>query len=790
MTRSALARKSITDLTRRRARTLLAVCTLAIAVASIGIFALPPLADRAMQKEIASSRIPDLTIDTKPLPLSGAELAALRRLPNVTAVEPRAFFATRVYLGARRAKAFVIGVPDFARQSADVVHVPSGAAPGPGAVLTDVQNARHGRDVGGAGGRLRIITGDGRVRSLRISGEGRNLAGGQLAISESAVVLYATPQTVARLSGKPGYSTLAFRLRDPGRADATIAAVHSRLRANPAFTGFADLPSVRAPGDWPGKQIFNRFTELLYIITVLALVSALVLVANTMTTLVGEQTSEIGTMKAIGGRPRQIAGVYLRTALVLGALGSLLGIALGLVLANVLVRFFGSTFFAISAGVGVDVPVLLASLALGLIGPPLAALPAIRRGVRIPVREALEATGSATGGQSALDRALRRIRFLPRSVQIGVRSIGRRKRRSLATILQVGFAVATLLAVLALGTSVANLTHAAWRDHRFQIWTGTSMQQPFDRRAAALIRSTPGVAGAQPAITNDVKLRGKDAFAWALPARSYFGYELSAGRWYTAAEERARARVAVVERTIANATGTRVGSVISLRTATGPAAFRVVGIAGNVQENGTVVFTPLTTMQDVLHAGDAVNAYWIRTTSGDHPFIDATTTRVEDTLATHGYEVGTEVTYVGERDNVAANRILTGTITVLGFIVVAISMIGLVSAITMSVLERTREIGILRCIGGRARHIRRIFTAEGLTLALIGWVVGIPLGYALDRFLIWLFGQVIEIDLGFVFPPVNLLIALVGTVVLALLILLVSVRRAVRMRPGDALRYA
>ncbi len=56
----------------------------------------------------------------------------------------------------------------------------------------------------------------------------------------------------------------------------------------------------------------------------------------------------------------------------------------------------------------------------------------------------------------------------------------------------------------------------------------------------------------------------------------------------------------------------------------------------------------------------------------------------------------------------------------LGFLIVAISMIGLVSAITMNVLERTREIGILRCLGARGRDIRRIFATEGLVLALVG----------------------------------------------------------------------
>ena len=101
--------------------------------------------------------------------------------------------------------------------------------------------------------------------------------------------------------------------------------------AVPGFTGFTDLPDVRATGEWPGKSSYENFSKFFYVITVLALLSALVLIANTVTTLVAEQTSEIGIMKAIGGRRRQIAAVYLRTALLLGALGTVAGIVLGVV---------------------------------------------------------------------------------------------------------------------------------------------------------------------------------------------------------------------------------------------------------------------------------------------------------------------------------------------------------------------------------------------------------------------------------------------------------------------------
>jgi putative ABC transport system permease protein len=208
----------------------------------------------------------------------------------------------------------------------------------------------------------------------------------------------------------------------------------------PGFAGFTGLPQLRAPGDWPGKAETEVFAEFLSVITLLALLSALVLISNTMTALVAEQTGEIGIMRAVGARRRQVALVYLRTALLLGALGALVGAALGIVLANLLASYFGSMYWAIDVGFGVDSTVLVASVAVGVLAPVLAALPAIRRGVRVDLREALESTGSAVGGQHAGDRLFRSARFLPRTMQIGLRGVGRRRRRSLATALIVALA--------------------------------------------------------------------------------------------------------------------------------------------------------------------------------------------------------------------------------------------------------------------------------------------------------------------------------------------------------------
>ena len=790
---SSLLRKSVTDLSRRRSRTFFAVATLALAVMSVGLFATPALMNRAMSTEVAADRLPDLTISTRPLVLGQAQLAALAAVPNVRAVEPRSSFGGRVYVGARRAFAEVLGIPGFAGQAVNVVHVASGTAPGTGAVLTDAQNARQGLLSVRAGQSVRIIGADGAVRSLEVSGEGRNLDGGQTVTSDGVIVLYATPATVASLSRTPGYDQLYFTLADtrPAAVSATIAAVRHTLAAVPGFTGFSDLPQARAAGDWPGKSGFQDASKFLYVITLLALLSALVLISNTVTTLVAEQTAEIGIMKAVGGRRRQITVVYLKTALLLGGLGTVAGVVLGAVLACVLTRYLGSALFAVGVGFGVDWPVVLASALIGLLAPPLAALPAIRRAVRVPVREALDASGSAAGGQDAADQLLRRVRALPRTAQIGLRNVGRRRRRSLSTSLVIALAVGTLLAVLGLGAAVANISRGSWGDHGEDVKIVPVAGRLLDNQAAALIRATPGVADVEPMFTTDVTLDGKDARIWAVQQATMFHYRLAAGRWFTTAEEQARAHVAVVESDIARATGTRLGGSVSVQTADGTASFRVIGIAANQQENGTALFVPLSTGHAVLTSRPAdANEYWVRTTSHDHAFIDRTTTAIENTLTAHGYDVSSEIVYVMLADEIASNRTSTMSLATVGLVVVAISMAGLASALTMSVLERTREIGILRSIGARARDIRRIFATETLALAAAGWLLGVPLGYLLDRFLVWLLNTVLSLSLAPAFPPWNLALTLAGTILLALAITLVPIRRATHLRPGTALRYA
>ena len=788
MTLSAVARKSISDLTRRRGRALFAIAALALAVASVGLFALPTLMNRAMNGEIAANKLADVTITVKPLALTPAQVRALGRLSNVVAFDPEVTFSTLDRAGWRTV---LIGKTSFARQTVNAVTLTAGSAPGLDAVLSDVQNTAYGRGVPTAGGTVQVRAANGSWVALPVSGTGRNLAGGQNVAQNSIAVLYATAPTVERLSRTPGYTQLAFRLRDSSTAAArrTVTTIRQYLGTVPGFTGFSDLPEIHAAGDWPGKSTFTKITSILYVVTLLALLGALVLLSSTMTTLIGEQTNEIATMKAIGAGRKQIRRVYLRTATLFGGLGAVAGAVLGILLSWAVTSYLASSLFAIGAPFSVDLPVVAASIVLGVIGPPLAALPAVRRAERLPLAQTLQATGSTTGPEGRLDRLLRRARFLPRVAQIGLRGVARRRRRSIATALQVGLAVATLLAFLSLATSVGDTVNQSWNSYRYSILATSTLSQSLPQSAEPLIASIAGVARVQPQLRNSVKLGGQDGYVWALPDRPMYSFHLVSGRLLTPADTRTRAHVIVVEQSIAHASNTHLGQRVTVSTGTGPATFTVVGIVSDQQENGTVLYTPLTTMQSVLDTPGAVNAYWIQTTSGDHYVVDQTNPRLENAFAAHGLQIETQKEYVGAANDRAAYRGITTAINVLGLLIVAISMVALINTLTMVVLERTREIGILRCIGAHARDVRGIFATEGLTVALGGWLIGIPLGLALAHAVVTLAENVFNEHVLFAFPALNIPIALVGTVVLALLVMLIPLRRAVAFKPGDALRY-
>ena len=390
-----------------------------------------------------------------------------------------------------------------------------------------------------------------------------------------------------------------------------------------------------------------------------------------------------------------------------------------------------------------------------------------------------------------MDRVVLHATGLPTPVRIGVRNVARQKGRSTTTIVQVALAVATLLGLLSLTLAVSRVTDQSWDVLDYDI--GLSAQAGgnlYEPNVVSAVLAQPGVAGVEAVDWSEMTYQGETLYAVGAHADSFLREPLAAGRWLTPQDEQSMANVAVVGSAAARRWHLRPGSTLSVATAGGPQDFTVVGVGRSQANNGYNVYTTLVALQNATHHPEAANSLFVRSVDRSHPAIDALAARLEAMLASSGHPSRSQLIYAGRATDKATAGSMLLVVESVGLLIVAISMLGLVNAITMSIIERTREIGVLRCLGARARDLRRIFRTETVTLAVLGFVLAVPLGWIVAHALQWLVLHVAGGRLSAPYPLRNLAVAFVGTLALAVLVVIAPLRRATRLHPGDAIRYS
>jgi putative ABC transport system permease protein len=777
---TTLTLKARRELTRRKARSLFTVATIAASVTGLWLFAVPPLIDDAMNARVDSDRLWDLRLSPNGVVLADSDIDAIRDLPNIAAVEARVLTNTTAWYAGAQSQVLLVGVDDFSDQEVNVVQLLEGDLPGPGQVLADPQNIRSGRLDAAIGDNLAIGG-----QPVVVSGIGTSLEW-SARVDDDDPVFYLGLGRLQEAIDYPGISWIDLRVDDHSAAAMTAAAdtVRDYLAGIDADISYWETLKIRAPGDWPEKEQVGNIVQLMYIIAALGLVSALFMVFTTMNTVVREQTREIGVIKAVGGPRRAIIRSYVLMAALLGAVGTALGVAAGIPLSNLIVGFAGREFSGIEPGFGVPLWVLVMSITVGMAATMAAALPAILRATRVPVRQALVDHGVVESfGSSTIEAALRRTRLLSRPARLGLRNAARHKGRTLTTALQIGFGVGTFLGFLALGISIMDIN-----DETFD-GEGGDIIVWLNADAGDTIAAVPGVALATPVVYSRAGVGGESyALQGQTPDAAHFRAELSDGRWFTENEESQAELVAVVGPAFANVVAVGVGDIMDVETTLEKVSVEVIGIDSLMINDGKTIFMPLSTTLRLTEE-TAPESYSVVVTDSDEAFVDTTAAAVQRALQTHRVDAVVEARYIEKQATQSQNRTIIAILIILGFPVIAIGMIGLVNTMTMNVIERTREIGVLRAIGARARHIRRMIRAEAIAVSVIGWLAAIPLGYLITTVLIKLLTNSFDVNFPVLFPLWPLPLALVATLLIAVVVVRPPVRRAVRLRPGVTLRY-
>jgi len=796
---SAIVKKSWGDLWRKKARTIFTLLTIALGVAGISMFALVPLMDRAMEEEISEANIYNVQVNLDDVNLTEMNVQELVDLPNVKAFEARTVFFTKIYVGERRNNAIFVGVKDFREQKVDVVIRNSGDEPTYMKVMTEAANIRSGVFEEKKGDHVSVIKADGSEVDLGITGEARSLLYSSNP-NGGIAVFYTTADTVRELGNLTGYNVLSFRLEDTGQSatEQTVEDIRDYLidpaKLEDPVVAFSTLPDIRKEGTWPGQELFADISMMFYFITFVALFCSIFLISNTMNTIISEQKKEIAFMKAIGATRAQVFRSYLTTSLILGLIGAFVGAALGIGVAVLFINYIGG-LFGISPGFMVHFPTVIISLVVGLIVTILASIPALFGALKVTVREGMQDQGiSSQFGTGKIDRLLKSASKMPRTVQMGFRNLGRNKKRSVSTMIQVAIAVGVLLGVVAFGTSLFEAVAGEYDNWTFDIRVEGQENggKPLTMNMSNVLTGMDGVKLVEPFLLSGVEFKGEEFFAFGMPhdTQGFKGKEtIVKGDWFTPAQENNRERVVVITEVLTRRMGWGLGDELTFMTATGPETFEVVGVNSALMMNGLSCYFPFGTLQDVLKKGDVVSGFMVMTESKSHDDIDRVSTVIEDEMLAQGFTTHNLVWYVEEELNHQNNQMIGNALYAIGILVVLITLIGLMNTLTMNILDRTKEIGMLRCIGARARDIRRVFASEGFELVFLGWIIGIPAGYLLGRAIWYGMGAAMDIEADFLYPLLNVPIVLVITLIVALLIIQIPLWRATHIRPGDAIRY-
>jgi ABC-type lipoprotein release transport system permease subunit len=531
---------------------------------------------------------------------------------------------------------------------------------------------------------------------------------------------------------------------------------------------YPDLTLATAAEFGDKQQMVDYLKGMGWAIGFLAILVGGVGMTNTVLMSVFERTREIGVLRAVGWRSgrvlRLIMGESLILAFVGAAIGTLMGVALVLAIRDVALLGFVHGEFS----VGLFAQAFIIAILLGVFG---GLYPAWRASRLIPL-EAMRYDGGGGSRRNGL------LKFTAGSMAL--KNLLRRKTRTALTLLAIGIGIGVVVAMGGIMDGFKgqiNTMIGGGNAHLAAMEAGISDMgySAIDERVGSQIAAHPSVAHVSGAVIGALTNVGEAPFF------IFFGYhpqEAAIQHFKIVEGEPLRAnRQLVLGRAAADAMGMEVGDTIRLNES----AYRVVGISetGTGWEDAGAVMT-MRDAQMLLGKPRQVTLYSIEL----HDPREAPEMR--DWLNENYPQIDVSLTseFADSMPDFEASSAMIGGLTVL---MALVGSVGMTNTILMSVLERTREIGVLRALGWSRRRVLGMVLRESLLLAFLGGLTGIAIGFLLVKLLavIPAVGGLFAASI----TPTIMVQAIAVALFLGALGGLYPAWRATRLRPVEALRY-
>jgi putative ABC transport system permease protein len=785
-------RKVWRDLRNNLGRTALVVASIAIGVMALGLITSSrSLMARQMVASQVDSRPTQLRMNIWP-GIDDATLRMIRRQPDVAGVRGVVFAGLRwrPSPAAEWSDANLIAVDDYRTQTYDLITLRSGQWPSSAGIAVEHNHvapfavpALGGQVEFEVNGRAKPVTLTGIVRDPREIGPPFN----------SEPTFYVTRATMTTLGLSDRYNRIYVAVADysEARAEAVRDTLTTRLET-------LDVAVNQARVTPPDRHfVQDTMDGVFFVLTVMAALSlgmSTILVINTITAILAQQVPQIGIMKTVGGLRTQIGMMYLSGVLVYGLLSLLVAVPVGAVSGWLLADWLMTLINVPAAGFELLPATFLLQFFTGLIVPVLAALWPIVQGVAISVREAISQYGLGTGnyGRRAIDRVLGRVGGLPRTWTLALRNTFRRMSRAALTLVTLIGAGTIFMMVLSAQHSFDTTLINIFRSFGYDVILGFQSWQRIDR-VAPILADQPNVSRVEMwqfvnATTPGAGETPEDLLVRGIPRDTeLFTPELTAGRGLDPRDQRA----VLLNEKIAGELGLGVGDRLELDFGDGPAnTWTIVGLIFDLAGDGRTAYLYREVLaRDLGFVGRASVAEirLVRNTLADQ--LDAEG-QLRRALEAEGIAVGFSQTQLQAREEASAQfNILTTILLIMTALIGTVGAIGLSGTLSINVLERRREIGVMRAVGASSLDVGMVFMGEGLLLGLVSWLVSIPIAFVAGGYFVSVLNEIIDFNGSYYFAYHSVWLWLAIVVTLSLLASWLPAKRATEISVRESLAY-
>ena len=538
---------------------------------------------------------------------------------------------------------------------------------------------------------------------------------------ESFGVIFIPEETLALLRGDSAINEFCVIVGEGADRAAIIEETEAILEP---YGIMEVVPSEEQPSNAALGLDIQEMGNMAQVYPLLFLVVGALVTYILLARIVLNQRSQIGLMRAVGYSRREVLTHYLSFALIIGVVGAVAGTLAGYLLSWFVTGIYASALGLPFTKTEVEWLVIGEGLLLGIVSCVVAGILPAYAASRLYPADAMRTPAPRAGRKLLLESVFPFFNRLPHVWKIPLRNVRRNRQRSLYTIMGVALGVSLILVSITIIESINSfMSFQFGQIQRYDAQVTFAQSQPVT--LASEVRDSDDFTVVEPVLQVPVRLEHEGrayttmAIGLSQDAELYGLYSTDGGRVSVSDEG------ILLSGALRKTLDVEVGDIIAVRS---PSTFREVEVAGFVKQPlGAFTYVTLEQAQEL---------------NGGEPIISGLMLGVEpqqiDSLRQKAYQIpgvaSVELTdeteaAVGERMSFNSNMVLI----LFGF-GVALSFAIVFTTVTISILERRREIATMRTLGESKGGIASMLTVENMVLGLAGVILGIPLGYMLSAY--------------------------------------------------------